>query len=224
MRILIKFFSLILLVGLIISGYHIALFKMEADILRNRVVELHKNHTELISRYNEAVKKTAITELLVEDENLWVIIRTVDGTVEKIKTPFNPSSKQEIFCDYLVLDNRIWIRRVFDDQTSPSEGFFIENKFENINWEDPNMPVGKAIYRPLTPGRWKVTVTGGGSLGLERIDDNVEIHLASPPVVRDYSQIEEDMQAELKEVNVFDVLKYAVSVAVNRGEKRVAQE
>jgi hypothetical protein len=95
-----------------------------------------------------------------------VAIRDASGAVRTIETPFDPS--REIYVDFVVLDGRLWIRRVFDDRTPPEQGVLIDPALAEIDWSEDEAAHGKATYRALGPGRWIVSVTGDGSLGLAR--------------------------------------------------------
>lgn len=52
-----------------------------------------------------------------------------------------------------------------------------------------------------------MTVTGDGSLGLAKTDANANVILTGPPPVRDYDQIEKQIDEEMAHVTVGDVLK-----------------
>ncbi|MEM9250795.1 MAG: hypothetical protein AAGB29_00465 [Planctomycetota bacterium] len=145
---------------------------------------------DLATDYNQAVRQTAVTELIVVDDTLTVVVKTAFGDVEAITTPYDP--RREIYVDYVVLDGRVWVRRVFDDLTAPGDGLVIESRYGAIDWDThADADYGKAIYRKLTQGRWAITVTGNGAMGLEKIADDAEIELVEPPaVVQRYHAIE----------------------------------
>ncbi len=157
------------------------------DALQERHADLQRVHEDLRNTYNEAIAKTAVTELLVEDGTLCVTIRTAEGVDRTIPTPFNPA--KEIYVDYVVLDGRLWIRRVFDQDTPPGRGLVIDPTQADVDWSDPRLRHGNAVYRSLSEGRWIVTVTGDGSLGLVKSDDAIP-SLSPPPPVRDYEPLE----------------------------------
>ncbi len=50
-------------------------------------------------------------------------------------------------------------------------------------------------------------MTGDGSLGLVRGDNDVPADLSPPPQVRDYDQVEREIEAELDKVGPIDLLK-----------------
>ena len=186
-------------------GYHLASAKVELDIYRDRLIAFSKEYESLRLRYNQAVRKTAMTELNVKDGRLSLVIRTLDGVDRAIDTPFDPA--KEIYCDYVLMDGRLWIRRVYDAHTPPSKGLVIDDKLEQVDWNNPAARYGKAVYRSLGEGRWIVTVTGDGSLGLTKTDAKADVVLSGPPPVRDYDQLEKQISEEMAHVTVCDVLK-----------------
>ena len=119
--------GLLLLCVIVWVGYRLASAKVELDIYRDRLVGLSNEYESLRSMYNQAVRKTAVTELIVKDGRLSLAIRTIEGLDRVIDTPFDPA--QEIYCDYVLLDGRLWIRRVYDAHTPPNKGLLIDDKF-----------------------------------------------------------------------------------------------
>jgi hypothetical protein len=191
-------------------GYRLIEANLRADIYRDRLTELADNYDQLRQTYNQAVRKTAVTELVVQDGKLCVSIRTAQGVVKQIPTPFDPSG--EIYVDYVVLDGRLWVRRVFDAQTPPSAGVLIEPQLAEVGWDDPALAHGKAVYRRLGEGRWLVTVTGDGSLGLARATDDAPTDLTATPPVRDYEPVSEQARAEVDRIGPGDVVRRLVGV------------
>jgi len=188
-----------------VVGYDHLRSNIELRLYQDRLRDLSGKYQTLRDQYNEAVRKTAVTELVVEDGELSVEIRTAEGALRRIETPFDPD--QEIYVDYIVLDGRLWIRRVFDEQTSPRSGLVIDPPLAELDWSDPRLAHGKAVYRQLGEGRWVVTVTGDGSLGLARRSRDIEPVLSSPPVVKEYEQIRDQIDADVDQVGLFDVLR-----------------
>lgn len=186
-------------------GYHWASADVELDIYRDRLAGLSNDYESLRSMYNQAVRKTAVTELIVKDGRLSLAIRTIEGLDRLINTPFDPA--REIYCDYVLLDGRLCIRRVYDAHTPPNQGLLIDEKLEYVDWNDPAARYGNAVYRSLGEGRWVVTVTGDGSLGLARMDPKADLILSRPPPVHDYDQLEKQINEDLARVTVADVLK-----------------
>jgi hypothetical protein len=175
--------SVIILGGAGYIGYQFFQSEMAAERYRAELEEMSAAYDGLRSTYNEAVARTAVTELLVEDGALSIVIRTAEGEKRRILTPYDP--KREIYVDYVVMGGRLWIRRVFTDQTAPQEGIVINPLVNDVDWDSENARYGKAIYRRLDEGRWIITVTGDGSLGLKRAE-RAPVDLAPPPPVRDY--------------------------------------
>ena len=183
-------------------GYRFVRADVAADVYRQRLVDLAGEYDALRDQFNEAVRRTAVTELLVEELDdgsltLDVRVRSQAGTVERIETPFDP--RGEIYVDYIVREGRLWIRRVFDDKTAPGDGLVIEPVTDDVDWDEAT--VGKAVYRSLDPGRWVVTVTGTGSLGLVRVageGDGEDLQVA--PAVRDYSGITDQADGEVDSI------------------------
>ena len=100
-----------------VFGYRYLRADVEAEVYRDRLRALAEEYESLRGTYNEAVRRTAVTELLVHDGRLRVRVRSVAGVLREIETPFDP--RQEVYVDYVVMDGRLWIRRVFDAWTPP---------------------------------------------------------------------------------------------------------
>ncbi len=197
--------GVVLLCAIAAVGYRLGQAKIELDIYRHRLAGLHRNYESLRATYNQAVRKTATTELIVRDGKLSVAIRTIEGLDRLVATPFDPS--EEIYCDYVLADGRLWIRRVYDSQTPPSRGVLIDEALEHVDWTDPATRFGKAVYRSLGEGRWIVTVTGDGALGLARTDADDEVLLSGPPPVRDYEELEKQIDEAVADVRFGEVVK-----------------
>jgi hypothetical protein len=175
---------------------------LAADVYRDRLARLAGEHEALRTSYNDAVRRSAVTELLVRDGSLSVLVRTPGpegSALREIETPFDPS--REIYVDFAVLDGRLWIRRVFDERTPPSLGVVIDPELAQIEWAGApgsGVRVGKAVYRSLSEGRWVVSVTGQGSLGLERVGPASDApgELIAAPTVQTFDELPEaDRQA-----------------------------
>ena len=188
-----------------VAAYRVLESQLAADIYRERLVELKHDYSILRIQYNQVVRKTAVTELWVQDGLLSVSIRTVDGVTRTLPTPFDPG--KEIYVDYVVLRGRLWIRRIFDQATPPDAGMLIDPELSDVDWQAEGASVGKAAYRELTEGRWIVTVTGDGSLGLTRRPDDETLELSPPPVVRDYAPVDEQVEAALRELGAEEILR-----------------
>lgn len=198
-----------------VFAYRLVYSRLEVEVYRSRLAELSDDLGELRDQYNQVVMRTAVTELLVEDGTLSVHIRSARGLERSIPTPFDPSA--EIYVDYVVIDGRLWIRRVFDNATPPLDGLIIDPELVAIDWDAEGAVVGKAIYRALSDGRWVVTVTGDGSLGIARLAGGEVANLAPPPPVREYRELEDEIEDVLREAamaELFDELLDEVGAAL----------
>jgi len=198
-----------LLVALAAVGYRWASSRVALDIYRDRLERLGRDYESLRTMYNEAVRKTAVTELIVEGGRLTVAIRTAEGVGRVIETPFDP--REEIYCDYVLARGRLWIRRVYDAKTPPHQGLVIDSTFADVDWTSPSARYGNAVYRSLEEGRWIVTVTGEGSLGLARAEDLDALPLSPPPTVKDYREMLEDIDKDVTKISVGQVLRRLVA-------------
>lgn len=202
--------SLVLIAVAGYAGYRLVEANLRADIYRDRLTSLAADYDTLRATYNQAVRRTAVTELVVENGKLCVSIRNAEGVVKSIPTPFDPAG--EIYVDYVVLDGRLWVRRVFDAKTPPSQGVLIDPKLAEVSWDDQGATHGKAVYRQLGEGRWIVSVTGDGSLGLARSTRTAPTDLTTTPPVRDYEPISEQAKLEADRIGPGDVVKRLVGV------------
>jgi hypothetical protein len=188
-----------------VAGYQLLRTGLAADVYRARLEQAASDYEALRGQYNQAVRRTAVTELIVADGRVSVLIRDAGGTIRSLETPFDPA--REIYVDFVVLDGRLWIRRVFDDRTPPEQGVLVDPALAEIDWSSEQAAYGKATYRALTPGRWVVSVTGDGSLGLTRASDDVPSQLAPPPPVRDYEPVESELDTALRDLGPVEVLQ-----------------
>lgn len=192
-----------------LAGYRVMRAEIAAAIYKDRLEALVVDYESLRGTYNAAVRKTAVTELVVEGGRLSIRVRTAAGVVREIPTPFDPTG--EVYVDYVVLDGRLWIRRVFDANTAPSAAVVIDPDVNDPDWDAPNARYGKAVYRTLHEGRWVVTVTGDGSLGLARAGDVGGagelggLELSPPPAVLDFETIAAEADERVSEIVAADV-------------------
>jgi hypothetical protein len=161
-------------VGFAGVGYRLVKSDVRASIYKDRLAELSGEYARVRDLYEGAVRRTAVTELIVKDGAVAIRVRRADGTMQTIPTPFDPAG--EVYVDFAVVDGRLMIRRVFDGRTAPSAGVVVDDALRDVEWKtlDPtgtSMTMGKAVYRSLTDGRWVVAVSGDGSLGLRRAGD-----------------------------------------------------
>jgi hypothetical protein len=188
-------------------GYRLVRADIAASVYKQRLAAMAGDYQALRDRYAEAVARTAVTELVVDDNKLSVRVRSAEGEITTIPAPFDPSG--EIYVDYVVVGQRLWIRRVFDARTPPERGLVIDPSLARIDWSDPNAAHGKAVYRRLGEGRWVITVTGDGSLGLARATD--EVQLANSPAIKDYSKVPEQTQQDVERIGASDVWRWLTS-------------
>lgn len=196
--------ALIVISGLFGLGY--ARAQVEREVYRDRLLELTARYDRLVDRYNDAVRRTALTELIVgEDRSLAVGVRTAAGETERIETPYDAS--REIYVDYAILDGRVWIRRVFDDNTPPSRATLIDPELARIDWDAlGERSLGQAVYRSLEPGRWVIDVTGSGALGLRPAGPDESVSLGEAPQIRRFRSIEQEARAAAESVTWIDAL------------------
>jgi hypothetical protein len=155
---------------LLVGGYFFVQWRLDEMADQKRLQAMGRRYDALQEKYNAAVRRTAVTELLVRNGTLSVRIRTVEGPVKTIRTPFDP--QKEVYVDYVVVDGRFWIRRIFDSNTSPDDAMIIDSRYADVDWSQDKARYGKAVYRQLEEGRWVVSVTGNGALGLRKVPED----------------------------------------------------
>ncbi len=195
--------------GASLTAYGWVRTSLAAEVYRERLETMQGAYADLRDDYNRAVARTAVTELLVSEDRLFVRVRTAGGVVDTIETPFDPS--REVYIDYVVLDGRLWIRRVFDGATPPSQGIVIEPRMATVDWQAPGASFGQAVYRELDEGRWVVTVTGSGALGLARADGQTP-DLAPAPEIHEFDEIAETARREADAIGVGEVWRRIVGI------------
>lgn len=188
-------------------AYRLMRAQVAGDVYLERLTQMQAEYEGLRLAYNEAVRRTAVTELVVADGKVSVAVRDASGAVRTIDTPFSP--EHEIYVDYVVVEGRLWIRRVFDEKTPPDRAVVIDPALAHVDWDASNVAHGKAAYRRLGEGRWVVTVTGDGSLGLARAPEE-PVRLVAAPSLRDYAPIEAEARAAADDLTPLDVLRHAL--------------
>jgi len=189
-----------------VVGYRLIKADITAEAYRERLTQLSDDYEDLRENYNTAVTRTAVTELLVDEETVCVVVRTIDGRERKVMTPYAPGT--QVYAEYMVIDGRLWIRRVFDDKTAPEKGVVIDPNLAEIDWDAPQVKVSKAVSRRLDPGRWVVSVTGDGSLGLA--PSEAPVTLVPNPEVGEFEPSTEEPAKDIDKVGPADVLRHAV--------------
>lgn len=184
-----------------LMGYRFVRADLAAHVYRERLEALAQDYETLRTSYNDAVRRTAVSEMIVKEGKLSVRIVNDAGVVREVPTPYDPSG--EIFVDFIVVDQRLWIRRVFDARTRPDEAVVIDPEFADVDWDSPQTAYGKAVYRRLGEGRWVVKVSGDGSLSLGRAEGDAR--LASAPRLKDYKQAEAEAKARAEAIGLREV-------------------
>jgi len=199
--------GVVVLIGAIVGGlgYRLLETSLELDVYRERFDALERDFEGLRRQYDEAVRRTAVSELISQDGKLSVLVRTAAGELERIETPFDPSG--EIYVDFVVVDGRIWIRRIFDANTPPATGLVIDPELAEIDWNRASDAQGKATYRALGEGRFVVTVSGDGSLGLEPRSGDVPVELTAAPEVKSYEPVGQVVDQRLRELQPAEVMR-----------------
>ena len=187
-----------------VVGLKIAKAQAANMVYQDRIRELSTDYESLAAQYNQAVRQTAVTELIVKDRKITVEIRTIEGEQETIQTPCN--ADKEIYVDFALIAGRLWIRRVFDADTPPSQATIINPKLANIDWDSEGPLVGQAVYRQLDEGRWVVNASGDGGLALTKVDDDQIINLSPPPSIQAYEEVQSQVDEELNKITWRDVL------------------
>jgi hypothetical protein len=193
------------------AGYRYSKGRIEADIYRTRLAELNTRYHDLRGRYNEVVKKTAVTELVVRDGKIDVVFRTADGVLKAVPTGLSPA--EEVHVEYVARAGRLWIRRVYTLEKPGAGGdaaakvVTVDPALIDLPWEaEPNLQ-GLAVYRKdMANGRWVVTTTGNAALALTKAPDAEPAELSPPPKVGTFEQIDQEVKQELGKVSFVDVV------------------
>jgi hypothetical protein len=146
-----------------------------------------------------------VTELRVKGTEVRLVVRTADGIAREF--PTSCRADREVYVDYVVIGGRLWIRRVFDAATAPDAGTLVDPALAGVPWDADAATVGKAVYRRLGEGRWIVTVSGNGSLGLERAREGDDIVLSPPPPVLDATAIERELRDAHTRISLRDAVR-----------------
>jgi len=201
--------ALIALGAATIAGYQWAKASVAQDIYRDRLTSLQADYQQLAKQYNQAITPRPVTELLVEDQKVCVLVRKGDGELVRVPTPFN-GWENDVYVDYVLADGRLLIRRVFEinDDQATSKPVNVDAELVDVKWGE-SVPFGKAIYRSkMADGRWVVSVTGDGSLTLKRIGDDEPVKLATQPKVNEYEPVDERADEAVEQIGVGDVWRH----------------
>lgn len=192
-----------------IAGYQWAKANVAQDIYRDRLTSLQADYQQLAEQYNQAITPRPVTELLVEDGRVCVIVRKGGGELVRVPTTFN-GWENDVYVDYVLADGRLLIRRVFEikngqDTSKPVQ---VDSDLVEVQWGDA-VPFGKAIYRSkMEDGRWVVSVTGDGSLTLKHVGDEAEVELATQPRVEEFKPMDQRADNAVERIGVGDVWKH----------------
>ena len=173
---------LLVLAGLVVVGWRMGQttakakwYRAELAALTEHHQQLRNDHMALAKQYNQAITHTAVTEVVVKDGQLSIALMGLTGELDRVDLPFN--AREEIFFDFVVVDGRLMPRRVFELNKQPVQ---LDEKLAHINWHDAATK-GLAVYRAFPmDGRWKVSISGNGALGLSPVSpgERLELHPA----------------------------------------------
>ena len=172
-----------------------------------------RRYESLRNTYNEAVRRSAVTELVVKDGAMSVRVSTPQGVVKEIPAPFDP--KGEIYVDYVLIDGRLLIRRVFDSTTPPAKALVIDPGLGTIDWDARGAAHGTCVYRRLGEGRWVVSVSGDGALGLTKSDSG-PASLVNAPEIKSHEGIEAEAKDEIDRISAGDVWRWISGSTASR--------
>ncbi|QYY36079.1 hypothetical protein [Ruficoccus sp. ZRK36] len=162
-----------------LAGLKLTRAQMAEDIYRDRLGDLAADYAKLRDQYERALSQSVVTELEVDDGQLTVRYLRGDGELATVPTPLDTS--REIFVDFYVAGNRVGIRRLFDSSMPPDQALVLDEPWDTMAADAPPTTFGRAVYRRLGEGRWSVTMTGNGSLGLEKLPAGHRSSLVPPP-------------------------------------------
>jgi len=204
------------------AGYRLVRSELAAEIYRKRAEQLDKDYRQLQGRYNEAVQKLAVTVLDVEDGRLTMTVLGGDGREQRIPTEVDPDDP--VYVDFVVIDGRLMIRRVYNLQevvepgdpatrstdrlTLVGRGTTLDPTWLAIDWDRFKDAQGKVVYRPLgEDGRWVVKVTGNGAMELAPLAPGEQVTLVNAPEIRDYRPVEQEIDTARGKIGPVDVVK-----------------
>lgn len=196
------------------AGYQWAKASVAQEIYRDRLTSLQADYQQLAQQYNQAVTPRPVTELLIEDGKVCVIVRKGDGELVRVPTPFNAKENQ-VYVDYIVADSRLLIRRVFEfhkvNAVPPDKVIYVDPDLLEIQWDPEKIPYGKALSSSnMADGRYVISVTGDGSLGLKKVSEDTTITLTSRPKVKEYEPVDERADEAVDRIGVGDVWRHLV--------------
>lgn len=160
----------------------------------------------LLKTYNDVIKKYIITDILIENSYLYVILRNGAIEIKRIKTSVCVS--EEIFIDYVLYQNRIIFRRVFDANTAPSKAIDLFSDI-NLDWKDNSLQYGKIIYKKFTEdGLYHITIQLDGNLGLEKYSKDEKMDYLPSPEIKKFQEREDFKKFETYNPSLDDINNY----------------
>ncbi|MGF1450506.1 MAG: hypothetical protein ACFB21_00350 [Opitutales bacterium] len=152
----------------------------QLDAAEQRINELAGELAAAREEKQRLLARTALTLIHVSENAITLQVATADGSVREIATPFSPEN--EVFVDYVVHQGRVLIRRVFDEHTPPNQAVSVDPNLVAVDWGSlGDSSHGRAIYRRLSPGRWIISISGAGALGLEPVSSDALPSLKPAP-------------------------------------------
>ena len=198
---------LLAVAALLYGGYRVLREGARASVYRQRLQELSEKNSALRERFNHVISETAVTELRVQDGKLTAAVVSPEGVLQTLDLSYSPQS--EIHVDYIIRGGRLWIRRVYDQDTPPQQGTLIDPKLANIKFRSDEH--GISIYRTLGEGRWVISVTPNGALSLQQQPlSSGPTKLFAAPEIMDFEALEQDANQQLDQVSALDLLKLAL--------------
>ncbi len=192
-----------------LAGYQWAKASVAQDIYRDRLSHLQQDYQQLATQYNQAVTPRPVTELLVEEGIVCLAVRKGDGQVVRIPTTFNVRLNR-VYVDYLLVDQRLMIFRAFEFNTvnavPPDKVVTIDPALLDLEGDLERVPFGKSLScRNLPDGRYLISVTGDGSLGLKPVSADEPIQLTTHPPIKEFAPVDEQAHDEVESITFGDV-------------------
>jgi len=209
-----RLFLLLALIGsalAAIAGYHWAKANVAQDVYHDRLVGLQDDYKRLAEQYNQAVTPRPVTELWVEEGNVCVVVRKGDEIV-RVPTDFDVR-KNEVYVDYILADQRLLIRRVFEMNkvtgVPPDKIVTVDKDLLEVDWDPQRVPYGLSLsFSGREDGRYLISATHNGSLSLKQIDEDSEVKLATRPPIKQFEPVDEQAHAAVDAIGFGDVWKH----------------
>lgn len=202
---------LALLGGVSTAAYFWASERVKSAIYAHQLEQLGAEFSQLQDAYQTLIKETTLTQLEVTDQSIAVLIRGRDGSLQRVHTPFLP--QREVYVDYVVSGGRIWIRRIFDSATPPSEAMVLDPVWQSVDWQDPRHRFGQAVYRSLQPGLWEIRVTGNGAMSLAPAQADAANVIAYAPQIESITDWQQSKATERGSIGPREVWQWLADLA-----------